>query len=392
MIQENPFSSRIAGRAKNINASVTVGLADIVAKLKSEGRDIIGLNEGELDFSTGATIVNDTIRALIDGRTRYSWLNGEPELREKICQKVFEDNRIKATPENVIVTNGSKQVIYEILQTVINPGDEVIIPVPCWATYLEAVKLAGGKAVLIENIGVDLDVEKIKQAITENTKLIIINTPNNPTGAVYSKVALQTLCQIVKEKQIFMLSDEAYEQIVFDGEHHSLAALDDNEYIITVQTFSKSFAMTGYRIGYMIAHPELINRVSYLHGHMTDNVCTFAQYGAIASLEMPKDFYQERLEILKQRRDRAYRYTRELFDCELPAGAFYLFPNVEKYLNDRCRDATQFCEYLLTHAGVALIPAEACLYRGHVRVSFAAPMDAIEQGFERIANVLRYTQ
>lgn len=389
MIQERIFSTRIASRSKNINASVTVGLADIVAKLKSEGRDIIGLNEGELDFNTSATVVNETIRALIDGRTRYSWLDGEPQLKERICQKVFEDNRIKATPENIIVTNGSKQIIYEILQILIEEGDEVIIPVPCWATYLEAVKLAGGQAVLIENIGVDLDVEKIKQAVTDKTKLIIINTPNNPTGAVYSKAALQTLCQFVKEKQIFVLSDEAYEQIVFDVEHHSLAAIDDNEYIITVQTFSKSFAMTGYRIGYMVAHPELVSRVSDLHGHMTDNVCTFAQYGAIAALEMPKDLYQERLEILKQRRDLSYRYASELFECELPNGAFYLFPNVKKYLSDRHRDATQLCEYLLTHAGVALIPAEACLYHGHIRISFAASMDAIEQGFERIATVLR---
>ncbi|CAM3735382.1 pyridoxal phosphate-dependent aminotransferase [Xenorhabdus thuongxuanensis] len=389
MMQENNFSTRIASRSKNINASVTVGLADIVAKLKNEGRDIIGLNEGELDFSTSATVINETIRALIDGKTRYSWLDGEPKLKERICQKIFEDNRIKATSENIIVTNGSKQIIYEILQTLIEPDDEIIIPVPCWATYLEAVKLAGGKAVLIENIGVDLDVEKIKQAITDKTKLIIINTPNNPTGAVYSKSTLQTLCQFVKGKQIFVLSDEAYEQIVFDVEHHSLAAIDDNEYIITVQTFSKSFSMTGYRIGYMVAHPELVSRISDLHGHMTDNVCTFAQYGAVAALEMPKDLYQERLEILKQRRDLSYRYARELFECELPDGAFYLFPNVKKYLNGRHRDATQLCEYLLTYAGVALIPAEACLYHGHIRISFAASMNAIEQGFERIATALR---
>ncbi len=389
MMQESKFSSRIANRSKNINASVTVGLADIVARLKNEGRNIIGLNEGELDFSTSATIVNETIRALIDGKTRYSWLNGELKLKERICQKAFEDNRIKATPENIIVTNGSKQIIYEILQTLIEPGDEVIIPVPCWATYSEAVKLAGGETVLVENIGMDLEVEKIKQAVTEKTKLIIINTPNNPTGAVYSKAALQTLCQFVKGKPIFVLSDEAYEQIVFDAEHHSLAAMDDNEYIITVQTFSKSFAMTGYRIGYMIAHPELISRVSDLHGHMTDNVCTFAQYGAIAALEMPMDLYQERLEILKQRRDLSYQYAQSLFECERPYGAFYLFPNVEKYLNESCRNATQLCEYLLTHAGVALIPAEACLYHGHVRISFAVSMEAIEQGFERLAAALR---
>ncbi|MDC9612669.1 pyridoxal phosphate-dependent aminotransferase [Xenorhabdus khoisanae] len=389
MTQEDDLLSRIAGRSKNINASVTSGLSDIVSQLKSEGHDIIGLNEGELDFNTSHIIINETIRALIDGKTRYSWLNGEPKLKERICQKVFEDNKIKATTENILVANGAKQIIYEILQTIIEPDDEVIIPVPCWETYVEAVKLAGGKAVLIENIGADLDVEKIKQAVTENTKLIIINTPNNPTGAVYSKSALQSLCQFIKGKQIFVLSDETYEQIVFDAEHHSLAAIDDNEYIITVQTFSKSFAMTGYRIGYMIAHSELINRISNLHGHMTDNVCTFAQYGAIAALEMPKDLYQERLEILKQRRDLSYRYVRELFECELPSGAFYLFPNVEKYLNDRCRNATQLCEYLLTNAGVALIPAEACLYHGHVRISFATSMDAIEQGLERLATALR---
>ncbi|AYA40301.1 pyridoxal phosphate-dependent aminotransferase [Xenorhabdus nematophila] len=389
MIKENDLLSRITGRSKNINTSVTVGLADIVTKLKNDGHDIIGLNEGELNFSTDTYIINKTIQALSEGKTRYSWLNGEPQLKEQICRKVLENNKINATPENIIVTNGSKQIIYEIFQTLIEPGDEVIIPVPCWATYLEGVKLAGGKAILIENIGVDLNVEKIKQAITDKTKLIIINTPNNPTGAVYSKSALQSLCQCVKEKQIFVLSDEAYEQIVFDVEHHSLAAIDDNEFIITVQTFSKSFAMTGYRIGYAIAHPELISRLSDLHGHMTDNVCTFAQYGAIAALEMPADLYQEQLEILKQRRDLSYQYARELFECERPDGAFYLFPNVEKYLNERCQNTTQLCEYLLTQAGVALIPAEACLYHGHIRISFAVSMEAIERGFERIVAVLR---
>ncbi|MBD2810236.1 pyridoxal phosphate-dependent aminotransferase [Xenorhabdus sp. Vera] len=389
MINDRSFLSRIADRSKNINASVTVGLADIVTKLKNEGHDIIGLNEGELDFSTDTTIINETIRALLEGKTRYSWLNGEPRLKEGICRKVLEDNKIKATPENIVVTNGSKQVIYEIIQSLIDSGDEVIIPVPCWATYFEAVKLAGGKAILIENIGVDLNVEKIEQAITDKTKLIIVNTPNNPTGAVYSKSALQKLCQFVKGKQIFVLSDEAYEQIVFDTEHHSLAAIDDSEYIITVQTFSKSFAMTGYRVGYAIAHPELISRISDLHGHVTDNVCTFSQYGAIAALEMPTDLYQERLEILKQRRDLSYQYARELFECERPNGAFYLFPNVEKYLDERCRNTTQLCEYLLTQAGVALIPSEACLYHGHLRISFAASMEAIERGFERIAAALR---
>ncbi|SFU31441.1 pyridoxal phosphate-dependent aminotransferase [Xenorhabdus koppenhoeferi] len=389
MINDRNFLSRISDRSKNINASVTVGLADIVTKLKNEGHDIIGLNEGELDFSTDTTIINETIRALLEGKTRYSWLNGEPRLKEEICRKILEDNKIKATPENIIVTNGSKQVIYEIIHSLINSGDEVIIPVPCWATYFEAVKLAGGKAILIENIGVDLNVEKIEQAITDKTKLIIVNTPNNPTGAVYSKSALQKLCQSVKGKQIFVLSDEAYEQIVFDTEHHSLAAIDDNEYIITVQTFSKSFAMTGYRVGYAVAHPELISRISDLHGHMTDNVCTFSQYGAIAALEMPADLYQERLELLKQRRDLSYQYARELFECERPNGAFYLFPNVEKYLDERCRNTTQLCEYLLTQAGVALIPSEACLYHGHLRISFAASMEAIERGFERIAAALR---
>lgn len=387
--QTKLFTHRLAQRVTGVAPSVTVGLADIVAQLKSDGEDVIGLNEGELDFETSHTVTNGTIAALTQGKTRYSWLNGEPLLKELICEKIATDNGIKASAEDVLVTNGSKQVIYEIFQALIEPGDEVIIPVPCWASYLEGVKLAGGKAVLVDNNGPDLDVENIGQAINERTKLIIINTPNNPTGAVYSKAALQAFLKLVKDKSVFVLSDEAYEKIVFDGEHHSLAALDDNEYIITVQSFSKGYSMTGYRLGYMVAHPELVEMVSNLHCHMTDNVCTFAQYGGVSALQMPQSLYQERLEILKQRRDAAYEYAKQIFDCTLPAGAFYLFPNVERYLGGRFNDANQLCEYLLKEAKVALIPAEACLYTGHIRIAYAASMSDIEKAFERLDSALK---
>lgn len=375
--------------SQNISESVTVGLADRVSLLKKQGFDVVALNEGELDFDTPIEIVNGAKDALGKGLTKYSWLNGEPPLKELICEKLWNENSIKSSPNQILITNGSKQVILEIVLTLVGKGDEVIVPVPCWATYVECIKLAGGTPVLVSCLGSDLDVQAIQQAVTDKTKLIIINTPNNPTGAVYSAESLRELLKFLQAKRIFVLSDEAYERIVFTGaEHVSLATIWNSEYIITVQSFSKAFSMTGFRVGYASANEEIIDRISALHAHMTDNVCTFAQYGAIAALSMDQTIFRQRLQQLEQRRDFAFNIVDRVFDCVKPRGAFYFFPSVAKYLGSEFSSSADLCRYLLDTAGVALIPGEACMMPGHVRISFAASSNDLEIGLERISKAL----
>lgn len=383
------FTRYCSERALAISDSITVGLADIVTQLNQAGENVIGLNEGELDFDTPSAIIKSTQQALSEGLTKYSWLNGEQTLRQEVCRKLKDENGIFATEDEILIGNGSKQVIFELISTIVDAGDEVIIPVPCWATYIECVKLAGGKPILVDTIKNTLNLDLIRNHTSERTKLIILNTPNNPSGEVYDRKVLQDIAKFVDEKKILLLSDEAYEKFVFDGEqHHSCMALHPSKYIITAHTFSKAYSMTGFRVGYIHADKSIIDRVSSLHGHLTDNVCTFAQYGAIAALRLPESILAERLEILESRRRLAIEKATPLFEFEVPKGAFYLFLNVEKYLTNQIQTSVQLCEYLLVEAKVALIPGEACHYPGYVRLAYAADNEVISEAFERIEKAL----
>lgn len=380
-------------RSVAISESKAIGIANRLLRLKEECSDLVMLNDGELDFETPATLIEATREALSQHRTRYDHVLGVAELRKLICDRLLQVDGIARSPEEILVTNGSSQAIFEIFQTMIDPGDEVIIPVPCWPTYIEGVKLAGGIPILCRNTGPDIDVSALALLVTPQTKMLVINTPHNPTGAVYSLGALERIIDLAVTHDFLVLADEAYEKFVFDGHvHHSIAAVAGRHHdrVLTTKSFSKSYAMTGFRVGYVHAHRAIISRLSTLHAHMTDNVCTFAQYGAIRALETGDGVVREWIGALQERRDLVVNRVGELFPCIAPHGAFYVFPCISHLLGKTVPGAPEFCNLLLEETGVAIVPGEAFGLENHIRISFAgSPIESIARGFDRIAAFLR---
>jgi aspartate aminotransferase len=378
-------------KINNITESGTIKFTPILKKLRAGGKDIISFSVGELDFDTPQDIINATRKALDEKRTRYDASSGIKELKIEICQKLHRDNHIGCSEENIIVSNGSKQSLYSAFQVLLNPNDEVIVPVPYWVTYSEQIKCADGNPVFADTYGFHLDAAKIEECITDKTKAIVINSPNNPSGAVYRKNDLKKIADLALAHDLFIISDEPYEKIIYDGEtHNSISSFNDEikERTITINSFSKTYAMTGFRVGYMCAPLDIIKQVDKFQGHLTGNVCTFAQYGAIAALNMDQSFLHDWIKELQARRDYAYKRAKELFDCEKPRGAFYLFPNVSTVLNNKKQSSEELCSDILEKANVAVIPGDTFGMKNHIRISYACPMQKLEEGFDRMEKIL----
>ena len=374
----------IADRLQEVNESITTRIFGQARQLSRQGKEIISLAVGEPDFETPAPVIDATRQALADRATRYGAVAGMEALRSRLAQSFAG-----YTAENIIVSNGAKQALFSLFQILCNPGDEVIVPRPCWVSFTEQIKLAGGRPVLVDTVDHQLDVQAIREAITARTRIVLINTPNNPTGAVYDAGALKQVAAIAEQNELYLIADEAYQAFTFDG-LASLPLCDltaDRQYLITVRSFSKTFAMTGFRLGYVAGPQTVIRGLQKFQSHLTGNVCTFAQHGAVAALDMQPDLVQERCRILQQRRDLAYELTQELFDCTRPQGAFYLFPNVTPYLgaNETSEDLAM---RLLEQAGVAVVPGDAFHGPGHIRISFGSNETDLHIGFERIKKVL----
>ncbi|OUR96405.1 hypothetical protein A9Q84_08620 [Halobacteriovorax marinus] len=380
-------------RVNKIEPSKSISLSAKIAELKALGVDIIGLNVGEPDFQTPSEIIQATIKALEENKTRYSLVQGLNELRTKISCYLNEKYQLNSDKENIFIGNGSKHILYLIFQTLLDVGDEVIIPTPYWVTFPESVKLAGGEPVFVEtNANFQLNIENIRKAITKRTKAILINTPNNPTGAVYVKEDLLKVVELAIEFDLKIIADEAYEILTYDNSDHiSIASLSDEAFKLTlsVQSFSKSFCMTGFRIGYLCAENDFIQDVNKLQGHLSGNNCTFSQYGALAALEMNPSIVKGMVNELQQRRDLAYNLFNELFPMEIPTGAFYLFPNVEDYIKKlKLKNCEEFALYILEKANVAILPGSAFGKHGHIRISFAQSSEEIQEAYNRIKGVL----
>jgi len=381
-----------SSRSRAVAESETLRLSNEAARLRAEGRDVVSLLEGEPDLPVPEPVIRATQDALRDGRTRYSPSAGLPELRAAIVRKLREDNGVEARPEDVLVANGAKQIVYEVLQALCEPGDEVLIPAPCWVTFPEAVKLAGAKPVLVPaRVDHQLDVEALTRAVTAKTRAIVLNSPNNPTGAVYPEKALRAVAALAAKYDLTIVSDEAYEALVYDGERHvSVAALgaEAAARTATVQTFSKSFAMTGFRVGYLAAPGELTRAVARVHGHVTGNACTFAQCGALAALGLGAAHRAAWRAEHQKRRDAAYALGAELFDVVKPQGGLFLFADARRHLGARARTSAELAARLLYEAGVATVPGSAFGREGFLRLSFSAPVDVLREGFARIARAL----
>jgi len=377
----------LAERLKQVSESRTTRISTLAQTLRQQGRDIISLAVGEPDFPTPEPIIDATQRALADQHTRYGPVPGEPVLREQLAEAFapFGYDR-----DNILVTNGAKQALFSLFQVLCDPGDEVILTRPCWVSFTEQIKLAGGTPVLVKTApDFQLDPERIALAVTGRTRAILVNSPNNPTGAVYEKAALVETARMAAEKGIWLIADEAYHAFTYDDrEHHmALANSQDPRRVITVRSFSKQFNMTGFRLGYVAADKAIVQALARLQSHLTGNVCSFAQYGAMAALRMDPSIAAQRHAVLQKRRDTAITLVRTLFPCVHGAGAFYLFPDVRACLRSG-ETSEGLAERLLEAAGVAVVPGEAFHGPGHIRISYGIGEALMRRAFEKIKEVL----
>jgi aspartate aminotransferase len=374
----------VSKRLHSVGESGTTRIFTLAQTLRRQGRDIISLAVGEPDFDTPAPVVAATRRALAGQKTRYGAVAGIEPLRNRLAG-AFQGYG----PANVIITNGAKQGLYSLFQVLLNPGDEVILSKPCWVSFTEQIKLAGGVPALVKTRDHQLDPVAVRQAVTDRTKAILINSPNNPTGAVYSREEIEAVLRIAETCGCWLIADEAYHTFAYPPATH-VRAFDlsaSPERIITVRSFSKHYMMTGFRLGYVAGPEGVIKAMADLQSHLCGNVCSFAQYGALAALEMDQSFVEHYRSALHRRRDIAFECSERLFDCVQPAGAFYLFPNIENVLG-AAESSEAFALRLLRESGVAVVPGEAFGKPGHIRISFGIAEAQLRAAFERIERLL----
>lgn len=381
---------QLASRVTQITPSLTLAITAKAKEMKAEGMDVCGFASGEPDFDTPQHIKDAAASALAQGKTKYGAVAGELGLREAIARKLNNDNQLNYKPNNVIVTNGGKHSLSNLMLALIESGDEVIIPAPYWLSYPEMVKLAGGTPIVVKTTAetdYKITPEQLRQAITPKTKLFVLNSPSNPTGTVYNPAEIKALAEVIVEHDLLVVSDEIYEKIVYDGvEHISIGSLGEEIFKRTIISsgFAKSYSMTGWRIGYLAGPEPLIKAVSTIQSHSTSNVCTFAQYGAIAALESPKSLpcLQEMRDAFSERRRVILERIRAIpqLSCPTPMGAFYVFIDISKTgLNSR-----EFCDQLLDKEQVAAIPGAAFEDDHCIRLSYATDLDSIKKGMDRI--------
>ncbi|MBK1986880.1 pyridoxal phosphate-dependent aminotransferase [Sphaerospermopsis aphanizomenoides BCCUSP55] len=384
---------KLAARVSQVTPSITLAIAAKAKAMKAEGIDVCSFSAGEPDFDTPAHIKAAAAKALEEGKTKYGPAAGEPKLREAIAHKLKTDNGLDYKAENVLVTNGGKHSLYNLIVALIDPGDEVIIPAPYWLSYPEMVTLAGGKSVIVDtdaSTGYKITPEQLKQAITAKTKLFVLNSPSNPTGMVYTPEEIQALAKVIVDADILVVSDEIYEKILYDGaEHISIGSLGKEIFDRTLISngFAKGYSMTGWRLGYLAGPVEIIKAASTIQGHSTSNVCTFAQYGAIAALESSQDCVEEMRQAFAKRRQVMFERLNAIpgLSCPKPDGAFYLFPDISK----TGLKSLEFCNALLEAHQVAVIPGVAFGADNNIRLSYATDMATIEKGMDRLEKFVR---
>ncbi|MEH1777648.1 MAG: pyridoxal phosphate-dependent aminotransferase [Nostoc sp.] len=384
---------KLAARVSQVTPSLTLAIAAKAKALKAEGIDVCSFSAGEPDFDTPAHIKAAAVKALEEGKTKYGAAAGEPKLREAIAHKLKIDNGLDYKSENVIVTNGGKHSLYNLIVALIDPGDEVIIPAPYWLSYPEMVTLVGGVSVIVPTdatTGYKITPEQLRKAITPKTKLFILNSPSNPTGMVYTPDEIKALAQVVVDADIFVVSDEIYEKILYDGaEHISIGSLGKEIFDRTLISngFAKAYSMTGWRLGYLAGPVEIIKAASTIQGHSTSNVCTFAQYGAIAALQSSQDCVEEMRQAFAKRRQVMLDRLNAIpgLSTAKPDGAFYLFPDISK----TGLKSLEFCDTLLEEHQVAVIPGIAFGADDNIRLSYATDLVTIEKGIDRLEKFVK---
>ncbi len=371
----------LSGRIESIAGSKTLEINALAQSMKQKGIDVVNLTAGEPDFPTPQPIVEAAIEALRAGLTKYTDSSGIPQLRQKIAQYVSERHSVPCTAEQVIVTNGGKQAIFNCLAALVEENDEVIIIDPCWVSYEPMVRMLGGRAVHVKTTfdgGFKPSLDQIERAITPKTKAIVLNSPNNPTGVVYDGELLRQIHTLAVEKSVFIVSDEVYDCLVYDGEYVSMYSISKGKNVALVNAFSKSHSMTGWRVGYLVAPLEIAKAAAKVQAHTTSNINTAAQYAALKAFEVDTTHMKEKF---RQRRDLVCKLLQEAgFDFVKPSGAFYVLVDVSEFE----KDDVKFCTELLQEAYVALVPGSAFNAPGFVRLSFATSEEALIEGVKRM--------
>jgi len=379
----------LSDRIQSLSPSLTIAISSLARDLKAEGKDILSFSAGEPDFGTPQKIKDEAIKAINDGFTHYTAVPGIPELLKAVAGKLKRDNALEYAPSDIIVSNGAKQSLFNLFQAVINPGDEVIIPAPYWVTYPELVIYSEGKPVIIETdekSGFKITAEQLKHAITPKTKMIVLTSPSNPTGSVYSKKELESLAEVLKGTDILVASDEMYEKLVYGIDFVATASISEDMYqrTITINGLSKSVAMTGWRFGYLASpNKALISAMNNLQSQSTSNINSITQKAAIVALNGEVDAeIEEMRQAFDERAAEAVKRFNEIDGLSVlkPDGAFYLFVNTKEISND----SIAFCKELLQETGVAVVPGIGFGAEGYFRFSFATDIETIREGISRI--------
>lgn len=391
---------RLSDKARAVSPSPTLAIDSKFKAMKKQGIPVVGFGAGEPDFNTPDNIKMAGVNAIENNITKYTPASGTPELKQAICDKVKRDTGLEYSPANVVVSNGGKHSLTNTFLSICNPGDEVIIPAPYWVSYPEMVKLADAVPVYIkttEETNFKFTMEQLTDAITPRTRAIVLNTPSNPTGMIYTKEELEQIAEIAVKNEIYVVFDEIYEKLVYEGEHINIATLGDEirDLTIIVNGMAKTYAMTGWRIGYAVANEKIAKAMANIQSHATSNPNSIAQAAAVEALNGDQSFIDDMKKTYIERRD--YMVDRinkmEGMSCSNPNGAFYIFVNVKEQLKKEhygkmINTAQELCNDILDRALVALVPSEGFGVKGYVRLSYATSMEVIKTGLDRIEEYL----
>ena len=386
--------SIISDSLKRIKPSPTIAVTQKARELRSAGKDVIGLGAGEPDFDTPDNVKNAAIKAIKSGDTKYTAVDGTPALKKAITDKFKRENKLSYSIDQITVGTGGKQVLYNAFMATLNKGDEVIIPAPFWVSYPDMVLLAGGKPKIIkctEQEGFKLTASKLKKAITKKTKWIILNSPSNPTGAGYTKKEIQDLAKVlIKNKKVHILSDDIYEHIKYDNFNFYTIAQNSKlkDRTLTMNGVSKSYAMTGWRIGYAAGPKEIIKAIGKIQSQSTSNPSSISQAAAVEALNGNQGFIKKRSKAFKERRDFVVKSLNNIkgINCLTPNGAFYVFPSCKGLLNKKTKLKTdsEFVQKLLEKSNVAVVQGSAFGLDGYFRISYATSMKNLKKSMQRI--------
>jgi aspartate aminotransferase len=393
----------ISDRLRKVAPSLTLAIDAKAKQMKKDGIDLVGFGAGEPDFNTPENIKEAGIKAIKDNQTRYTPASGMIELKSAVAEKFKKDNNLDYKPSDIIISCGAKHSLYNIFMAILNPGDEVIIFSPYWVSYEEQVKIADGIPIFVEldeSRNFEIDFDLLEKKITKKTKAMIVNSPSNPTGAIFSEKTLQKIADIALKNNIIIISDEIYEKLIYNGKKHiSIASLSKEvkSKTIVVNGVSKTYAMTGWRIGYLASDDkEIISAIDNLQSHSTSNPTTLAQIAAIEALKTPEDIIQTMVSEFDKRRKHILERVRAINGLTAiePEGAFYIFPNFSQFIGKTIKGkiikgSLDMAELLLNEAKVAVVPGIAFGSDKHFRLSYATSMTNIDKGLDRIAEILK---